>query len=129
MTFCDDFCKQIDQFEFAKWKNHDYSAFSSFSMNSCNNAKSTHKKIINFSKNFWQRETNLSGNLVKKSEKNSFSNDFLAVFDCASDVIVDEYSNIDNARILESDQWMTEQKHVHEFEIKKDIDDDSQIHI
>ena len=29
-----------------------------------------------------------------------------------ADVIVDEYNSTDNARILEFDQWVTEQKHI-----------------
>ena len=39
------------------------------------------------------------------TRKISCSNDFVSVFGCASDVIVDKYSNIDNARILEFDSW------------------------
>ena len=128
MTFCDDLCKQIDQFESARWEGHDYSASSNLSMNSCSNAKSIHKEVISSSEDFWQRETSSSDDLVKESEKNSLSGDLLAALGCASDVIADEYSSTDNARILESDQWVTEQKHVHESEVKKNIDYDFQTH-
>ena len=50
---------------------------------------SSQRKITNSLENFWQRET-------------SSSNDFVIALDCASNVIVDEYNNIDNARIFQS---------------------------
>ena len=65
--------------------------------------KSDEKQISHVRVSFKSKEVANSNSWQRESIP--CSNDFVFILDCASDVIVDEYSNTDNAWILESDQW------------------------
>ena len=63
LTFCDDFCKRFDQFEFAKCENHDYNDFS----NHFDATQTTMQKLNQ--KTMFYRKSSAEENI-------SYSNDF-----------------------------------------------------
>ena len=116
---CDDFCEQIDQFEFAKCENHDYNDFSNqiISIRSRNDAKIMFYEKFSIETNIScssefknkKRKTNISYSnefQIKRKIKNSidfwqreiiFTNNFVFVFDCVL-AIINEIANKKNEK-------------------------------